>query len=142
MRCAEREVGESVERGDMVLPGSLGDEGNKQTKFRVDGRAWHRTGDAGYLDARGRLWLVGRCAARIADEHGTVYPLQVEAAAHARVDLARCALVRHGGGRVLIVEARGELPPSARNQLLKDVAGAQRRGVVPGEGMPVYRRQN
>lgn len=58
-------VGEIVVSGNHVLPGYLHGQGDAETKFRVDGIPWHRTGDAGYLDAQGRLWLLGRCSAQL-----------------------------------------------------------------------------
>jgi len=62
-------IGEIVVSGDHVLPGYLHGQGDPETKFRVDGCPWHRTGDAGYLDAEGRLWLLGRCSIQMqADE--------------------------------------------------------------------------
>ena len=51
------EPGEIVVSGGHVLPGYLNGEGDHETKFEVDGARWHRTGDLGYLDAAGRLWL-------------------------------------------------------------------------------------
>src|SRR5262249_11749714 len=40
--------GEIVVSGDHVLSGYLHGRGDEETKFRVDGVLWHRTGDAGY----------------------------------------------------------------------------------------------
>jgi acyl-CoA synthetase (AMP-forming)/AMP-acid ligase II len=100
--------GEIVVHGNHVLRGYLGGHGDEHTKFPVDDQIWHRTGDAGYLDDRGRLWLLGRAEARIEDDHGTIYPFAVECAA-SRVDgVARSALVQHEGRRILIIQpARG-----------------------------------
>jgi acyl-CoA synthetase (AMP-forming)/AMP-acid ligase II len=72
----------------------------------VAAAGWHRTGDAGRLDIRGRLWLLGRCAARIADARGVVYPLGVEARAQSHPSVRRAALAPHRGRRVLAVELR------------------------------------
>src|SRR5205807_2602319 len=49
------EPGEIVVSGGHVLPGYLHGRGDEETKFRVDGVVWHRTGDAGHRDDRGRL---------------------------------------------------------------------------------------
>jgi acyl-CoA synthetase (AMP-forming)/AMP-acid ligase II len=107
------EPGEIVVSGDHVLDGYLGGRGDQETKFVVDGRRWHRTGDCGYLDESGRLWLLGRSAAVVADAHGCVYPFSVEAAAEDHPGVVRAALVRGKGGRILAVQrapdARGEL---------------------------------
>jgi acyl-CoA synthetase (AMP-forming)/AMP-acid ligase II len=113
MTCAEfdaittpHQSGEIVVTGDHVLKGYLGGIGDEQTKFKVDGQIWHRTGDAGYLDAEGRLWLLGRAEARIADAKGTVYPFAVECAASAVPGVACSALIAHRGQRYLIVQGR------------------------------------
>jgi olefin beta-lactone synthetase len=97
-------TGEIVVSGEHVLPGYLHGRGDEETKFKVDGVTWHRTGDAGTLDDRGRLWLLGRCVARIQDEHGTVYPFAVEAAAYNDPRVRRAALVARNGRRALAVE--------------------------------------
>ena len=59
------ETGEIVVSGPHVLGGYLHGRGDSETKFRVNGTVWHRTGDAGYFDDTGRLWLMGRCAVNI-----------------------------------------------------------------------------
>jgi len=99
------EIGEIAVSGAHVLPGYLDGVGDAETKFEVDGTRWHRTGDAGYLDASGRLWLVGRCSARVEDARGTVYPFTVECAAQFVPGVARSAMVAHEGQRILLVEA-------------------------------------
>ena len=99
------ETGEIVVAGDHVLPGYLGGIGDEETKFRVAGEVWHRTGDAGLLDERGRLWLAGRCAARIEDPRGAIYPFGVECVAMAFPAVRRAAMVALNGRRVLVVEA-------------------------------------
>ncbi|MFO1448420.1 MAG: AMP-binding protein [Opitutaceae bacterium] len=46
-------IGEIVVAGDHVLKGYLGGHGDAETKFKVGDETWHRTGDAGSLDAAG-----------------------------------------------------------------------------------------
>jgi acyl-CoA synthetase (AMP-forming)/AMP-acid ligase II len=96
--------GEIVVSGEHVLPGYLHGQGDEGTKIQVDDAVWHRTGDAGYFDARGRLWLLGRCSARIADRHGVLYPFAAEACAAADPRIRRAALVARDGRRVLAIE--------------------------------------
>ena len=48
------------------------DTGDEETKITVGEHVWHRTGDAGYLDAQGRLWLLGRCSAKANDNDGVL----------------------------------------------------------------------
>ena len=98
--------GEILVSGPHVQPGYWQGRGEAETKLRVDDAVWHRTGDAGYLDARGRLWLLGRQSARVRDERGTLYPFQVECAAAGHPAVRRAALVAHQGRRWLAVEPR------------------------------------
>ncbi len=96
--------GEIVVSGAHVLPGYLNGQGDSDTKFRVNGTPWHRTGDVGYLDAQGNLWLLGRCGAVIHDHLGTIYPFAVEVVAQSHATVQRAALVQYQGDRTLILE--------------------------------------
>ena len=135
-------AGEIVVAGDHVLGGYLGGLGDSETKFKVDGRTWHRTGDAGYLDASGRLWLLGRASAKLRDEHGIVYPFAVECAAMAVDSVRRCALVQHEGKRVLVTQLSGDEAGSAIAQLECQLAWARLSEILVVATIPVDRRHN
>ena len=96
------QAGEIVVAGDHVVPGYLDGDGDAEAKVSVDGRRWHRTGDAGRLDDAGRLWLLGRCAARSRRGGAVLYPLQVEAAVREGLGL-RVAFADLDGRGVLAV---------------------------------------
>jgi acyl-CoA synthetase (AMP-forming)/AMP-acid ligase II len=98
------EPGEIVVSGEHVLKGYLNGHGDEESKFNVSGQRWHRTGDAGYLDSRGWLWLLGRCSARINDSHGTLYPFTTECIANHYTGVRRSAMISHKGRRLLVVE--------------------------------------
>lgn len=98
------ETGEIVVAGGHVVGGYLHGRGDGETKIRVDGTVWHRTGDAGYLDPRGRLWLLGRLSAAVRDARGTTYPFAVECAARSVIGSRRMAFVAVDGRRTLVVE--------------------------------------
>ena len=105
--CETNEAGEIVVNGDHVLQGYLHGRGDSETKFHVQDETdqiWHRTGDTGYLDKIGRLWLLGRCSAIIEDDRGLLYPFAIETAVQDTPGLARSAAVSHGGKRLLVVE--------------------------------------
>jgi acyl-CoA synthetase (AMP-forming)/AMP-acid ligase II len=104
-RGALEAPGEIVVTGPHVVRGYLDGRGDAETKFDVDGVRWHRTGDLGYFDARGRLWLLGRCSGLVADARGTLYPFAVECAALGVAGVRRAALAASGGKRLLLVEA-------------------------------------
>ncbi|MDQ3030738.1 MAG: AMP-binding protein, partial [Actinomycetota bacterium] len=105
------DAGEIVVQGDHVLRGYLHGSGDDQTKLRVGDVVWHRTGDAGYVDGRGRLWLLGRAEARIADDRGTIYPFAVECFASRIEGISRAALVQHHGRRVLVIQPKDRRRP-------------------------------
>lgn len=133
------EIGEIVVYGDHVLAGYLHGVGDAETKFKVDDQVWHRTGDAGAFDSEGRLWLMGRCQAKVVDERGALYPFAVEVAAQQHPAVRRAALVQQAGKRVLVVELKQDCPVEAIHALLDwarvDTVRAIKR-------IPVDRRHN
>ena len=116
------ECGEIAVSGSHVLSGYLHEEAEgAPSKFRVDDVVWHRTGDVGYLDPRGRLWLVGR-AGSCADSRGKLYPLAMETAMSFFPAVARSAFFTRKGQRVLaLVVEPGALEPGAH--ALPDLPG-------------------
>lgn len=135
-------AGEIVVTGEHVLGGYLDGAGDAETKIRVDAGVWHRTGDAGSLDHQGRLWLLGRCSARIEDARGVVYPFAVECAASEVAGVRRTAFVLHRNRRVLVVELRHDATTDARDQLLRHLAWAHIDAIQIVPSIPVDRRHN
>jgi olefin beta-lactone synthetase len=134
------QIGEIIVSGDHVLSGYLDGKGNEETKIDVDGTIWHRTGDAGYLDASGRLWLLGRCAAKASDGAGVLYPFAVECAADGAAGVGRTAFVMHRGARVLVAEMRDDA--EVRKALLERLAWARLADIVRVDRIPLDRRHN
>jgi acyl-CoA synthetase (AMP-forming)/AMP-acid ligase II len=97
-------VGEIVVCGPQVVPHYLDPAADATTKIRAGTRSWHRTGDLGYRDDLGRLWLVGRATATIDDGRGVVEPLRVECALAYLPGIARSAIAGCEGARVLVAE--------------------------------------
>lgn len=136
------QTGEIVVSGAHVLPGYLNGQGDEETKFEVDGARWHRTGDAGYLDEKGRLWLTGRCAARIVDAHGTLYPFAVECVALEHSGVRRAAMVQHQGQRILVVELHDQQADAQRESLRQSVTWAHIADIRVLRHIPVDKRHN
>lgn len=103
-RLPAGEVGEIVVSGEHVVSGYLGGLGDEETKFRVDGTVWHRTGDAGLFDAEGRLWFAGRCAARVNVEGRVLYPAEFEVPLRGLAGLRRTATLEVAGQARLAIE--------------------------------------
>jgi acyl-CoA synthetase (AMP-forming)/AMP-acid ligase II len=116
------QAGEIVVCGPHVLTGYLHGDGDQETKFCVGDVIWHRTGDAGYFDDAGRLWLLGRCAERVADKRGLLYSLAVEASARQIAPDLRCAFVAHQERRVFVVEQDASLTKEVQQRLCTHLA--------------------
>jgi len=105
--CAPGTIGEIIVSGKHVLTGYADPSHDRHSKLRIGATIWHRTGDAGYFDADGQLWLVGRCSAAIDDDFGRVYPFQVEYALAGLAGIRRAALIARDRRRVLALEING-----------------------------------
>jgi acyl-CoA synthetase (AMP-forming)/AMP-acid ligase II len=94
-------VGEVVVRGDHVMRGYW----NKatETAFALRG-GWLHTGDAGYLDTQGYLFIVDRIKDVIITGGENVFSAEVESALGAHPAVSACAVIgvpdRHWGERV------------------------------------------
>jgi len=111
MEIAAGQAGEIVVAGDHVLGGYLDGIGDHETKIHVDGGVWHRTGDAGWIDEAGRLWLLGRCAAKLPEfgapagipAEALRYPFATECALRDAFPMVRTAAIEWRGRRLLVV---------------------------------------
>jgi len=117
LTCKVEDIGEIVVYGDHVLKGYLNGYGDTENKFRVADEVWHRTGDAGYFDDLGRLWLMGRCTAKIEDAKGILYPFAVETACKEFEHIDRVAMCCLNSQRLLVLES-----PLKQQDLEKDLA--------------------
>jgi acyl-CoA synthetase (AMP-forming)/AMP-acid ligase II len=142
------QAGEIVVSGDHVLPGYLDGLGDRETKIHVDGSIWHRTGDAGWLDAQGRVWLLGRCAEKLPAFTATGglpvdafrYPFAIECALRESFPGIRMAALEWKGERLLVV---GKILSSEERLAIGDKAGAfgiQR--IIDLPQLPLDRRHN
>lgn len=103
--CLSRgEIGEIIVSGDHVLQGYLHKNDDPSNKIYVNGIIWHRTGDMGYFDEWGRLWLLGRRSGCIRDRFGILYPFAVECAVNCHPEIRRSAIVSWQGQRILLIE--------------------------------------
>ncbi|MCB9584329.1 MAG: AMP-binding protein [Polyangiaceae bacterium] len=84
------ELGEVIARGNNISPGYLGLPTETQATFR-DG--WLFTGDVGYLDDDGYLFIVERKKDLIIRGGFNVYPKDVEEVLHQLPEIQECAVV-------------------------------------------------
>ena len=104
-------VGEIWISGVGVMSGYVDDDTDDSiVDADVDGeeRAWFRTGDRGYQDAQGRLFVVGRTDRQLKVRGVRIDPTEVEAALRARPGVDDAAVfVRDGALDAALVSASG-----------------------------------
>jgi acyl-CoA synthetase (AMP-forming)/AMP-acid ligase II len=84
------------ERGEIVVRGSLVMEGyykNPEATAEASAHGWHHTGDIGYLDAEGYLYIVDRAKDMIITGGFNVYSIEVENALRAHHSVQDCAVI-------------------------------------------------
>ena len=118
------------------------------------GRCWHRMGDVGYFDERGRLWFCGRKSQRVVTPKRTCFTDPVEGVFNAHPAVFRTALVGvdRGGATepVLCVELEKTAKPRAAAEVTRELLelGSRHehtreiRTILYHDGFPVDIRHN
>ena len=128
--CRPNELGEVVARGDLLMSGYL-DMPDETNKVMTNG--WLKTGDVGYLDERGFLYIKGRSKDVIISGGFNVYPSDVEDALAKHEDVAESVVFgipdAHWGERVEaaveLKKGRSLTPDVLRNHV-RDLLGPVR----------------
>ncbi|HSW15928.1 MAG TPA: AMP-binding protein [Ramlibacter sp.] len=87
---AAGERGEVVVRGASVMKGYLD---NPEETARVSSHGWHHTGDVGYLDEDGWLYLVDRKRDMVVSGGFNIFPSEIEKVLHAHPGVQDCAVI-------------------------------------------------
>lgn len=87
---------------------------------------WHRMGDVGYIDAKGRIWFCGRKAHRVRARNGDLFTVACEGVFNIHPSVARSALVgvpkADGFERpVLAVELRPGVDASQKETIRREL---------------------
>lgn len=90
LRIVEHEIQVA---GDHVNSGYLDRTQDGENKIHDGQTIWHRTGDAGYLDDRGRIWLLGRISSQVSLAGRDSFPFSVEVAVRQWRGVRQCALM-------------------------------------------------
>ena len=133
------EMGEITVKGDLVTRHYFErPEADALAKIKDKDSFWHRMGDVGWKDSKGRIWFCGRKSHRVVTEKRTLFTIPCEAVFNNHPQVFRSALVGTGPpGRqqpVICIELkkrhhkinkkslRNELLGLAReNELTKDI---------------------
>lgn len=94
---AEGEIGEIIVRGDQVTPGYFErPREDALAKIRQGPVVWHRMGDVGWKDTKGRFWFCGRKGHRVVQGEITHFTIPCEALFNTHPQVFRSALVGIG----------------------------------------------
>ncbi|MDD4274693.1 MAG: fatty acid CoA ligase family protein [Desulfobacter postgatei] len=94
----ENDVGEISVKGDLVTEHYFNDA-NADLLAKIpdtDGKIWHRMGDLGWKDSKGRIWFCGRKAHRVETGKETLFSIPVEAIFNNHEKVYRSALAGVG----------------------------------------------
>ncbi|UKA69656.1 MULTISPECIES: alpha/beta fold hydrolase [Arthrobacter] len=99
---------------------------------------WHRTGDVGHFDARGRLWVEGRLAHVVTAPGGAVTPVGPEQAIESLDGVGMAAVVGVGPAGTQAVTAVVEtVPPAPKAGLAGPDLAGKVRAAARGAGVSV-----
>lgn len=95
--CEPGTVGEIVIHGPQVFAGYWRDDAKTRAAFiDIDGRAYLRSGDLGYVDADGYFFFVDRLKRMINASGYKVWPAEVEAVLQRHPEVRACCVVGSG----------------------------------------------
>jgi acyl-CoA synthetase (AMP-forming)/AMP-acid ligase II len=120
--AVDGEVGEITVEGLGVTERYVGHQDiNEAAKIRAGVGVLHRTGDLGYLDARGRLWFCGRKSHCVQTSKGRLFPEQVEGVFNPHPLVERTALVEVDGDPVLWIELKARARWADKRKLVQEL---------------------
>ncbi len=123
------QIGELMVRGPVVTKRYVTRTDQNSLHKVVDGSTiWHRMGDVGYLDEKGRFWFCGRKSHRVTMAGGDLFTEPCEAIINTHPSIYRSALVGAGSrgsqSPILVVEPWPEMRPkseAAKSQLTSEL---------------------
>lgn len=90
--------------GAHVNGGYLDPAHNRENKILDGDTIWHRTGDAGYFDDQGQLWLLGRSGSQVFVDGKPVFPFSIEVATRQWDGVSQCAVLELDDETYLMIE--------------------------------------
>ncbi len=93
----DTEIGEITVKGDLVTRHYFErPEADALSKIKDGNTVWHRMGDLGWMDSKGRIWFCGRKSHRVTTEETTLFTIPCEAIFNNHPMVFRSALVGIG----------------------------------------------
>jgi len=115
LKLPENQVGEIIVQADLVTQSYFN---NKKENMHAkisdhDDKFWHRMGDLGWKDSKGRIWFCGRKSHRVIIKDETLFTIPVEAIFNNHDNVFRSALAGAGPKKdqipVIFIEPAGKI---------------------------------
>lgn len=120
--CPADSVGEIIVAGPHVLREYFNnEEALKRNKIFIGEKVYHRTGDSGCMDARGHLFLTGRCSAVFKHNNINVYPFLYEHAFRLLKGVSAGTVLHVEGKTVAVLELRDRMQRKTVESALRDM---------------------
>jgi len=126
LRLPPGEIGEIIVSGDLVTRRYFQrPEADALAKIEDEGSFWHRMGDLGWQDKKGRIWFCGRKSHRVIAKTETLFTIPCEAVFNMHPDVFRSALVGIGPRPhqtpVMCIELEKGVPVLTKSKVKKDL---------------------
>ncbi len=123
---SDGEIGEITVSGDLVTRQYFEKpDADALTKINDEDRIWHRMGDLGWMDKKGRIWFCGRKSHRVITKNGTLFTIPCEAIFNNHPEVFRSALVgvgpRHEQKPVVCIEIEAGNKRKNKKKLKKEL---------------------
>ncbi len=120
------DIGEITVAGEVVTQGYFErPKHDELSKIKADEKIWHRMGDLGWRDAKGRIWFCGRKGHRVVTQEKTLFTIPCEAVFNNHPAVFRSALVGLGQPPnqepVICIELESDQRDSDREALTEEL---------------------
>lgn len=135
LMVSNSEIGEITVSGDLVtkqyFENTLADA---LSKIKDEDRVWHRMGDLGWMDKKGRIWFCGRKNHRVITEDSTLFTIPCEAIYNNHPKVFRSALVGIGSPPkqrpVICIELEPRDSRGKKKQLMVELFALAKKSVL------------
>jgi acyl-CoA synthetase (AMP-forming)/AMP-acid ligase II len=123
----QNDIGEIVVKGALVSRQYFENpDADAQMKIKQGDEIWHRMGDLGWMDQKGRIWFCGRKSHRVITDNRTLFTIPCEAIFNNHPEVFRSALVGVGSPMkqkpVICIELKKEYRKANKKALSIDLA--------------------
>ena len=129
------EIGEITVSGDLVTKQYFENTwADALSKIKDGDKLWHRMGDLGWMDKKGRIWFCGRKNHRVITEKGTLFTIPCEAIYNNHPRVFRSALVGIGSSPkqrpVICIELEPRDSRGEKKQLMVELFALAKKSAV------------